>query len=114
MKPPILSDKEIKEIGSPYIAPTNAEWAIKPDHEYWRIHRLLKAQLDADVAYYEPLIQQVAREIFEEIEKLPLGISQHTFGLDHYDKEGNEIMTHQPDCLLCKFLKVKSKYGGQK
>jgi hypothetical protein len=41
----LLTDEDIKEIGSPYIVPTNEEWAIKPDHEYWRIQRLLKAQL---------------------------------------------------------------------
>jgi len=61
---------------------------------------IAKAQRDADVAYYEPLIQQarqetdaisytqgvldgerkVTNEIFEKIEK--------TYGLNHYDDEG--------------------------
>jgi len=59
------------------------------------VKRGMKAQRDADVAYYEPLIQtdaisytqgvldgerKVTNEIFEKIEK--------TYGLNHYDDEG--------------------------
>ena len=40
-KPPLLSDEEIKAIARPHIMPT------------WQIQRILQAQRDADVRFYE-------------------------------------------------------------
>jgi len=56
--------------------------------------------------------QGIINAVFHDIDKLPLGIAQHTFGLDHYDRCGNEIMVHQPDCIRCKYIRVKKKWGA--
>ena len=69
-----------------------------------------QGQRDTDVKWYEDRI----KSIFTDLEKLPLGISHHTRGLDHYDGEGNEVMKHQPDCLRCKYLRVKRRYTDVK
>lgn len=58
----------------------------------------------------QQVCQDTIRDIFDSIEKLSLGMNQHTFGLDHYDNCGNEVLTHQPDCLRCRFLTLKAKY----
>jgi len=121
MKPKILSDEEIKEIGSPYIVPTNDEWAIKPDHEYWRIQRLLTAQLDADVAHYEPLIQQVKEETKRDMdfewrnEKVPRIIQQAKSEVAR--EIFKEFLEHGVEAILHGekwYEDLKSKYGGQK
>ena len=67
-KPPVLSDKEMDKVkfdmGSP--------WGCVDRYTVGKA--IAEAQRDADVAHYEPIIEQakvdVAREIFEEIEKI--------------------------------------------
>jgi hypothetical protein len=131
MKPEILSDEQI----------TNAiDKAIieRRNITSWRV--TAQAQLDADVAYYEPLIQQakeetiqgiakalrnpkhplyqevikeiettiqqVAREIFEEVERERFAEPQYI------PQAGKEpvIITLTEDT----WQEIKSKYGGQK
>ncbi|MCK5236298.1 MAG: hypothetical protein KAR06_04855 [Deltaproteobacteria bacterium] len=70
----------------------------------------IKIQLEADQKAHDAVI----REIFERIEGLGLGIYHHSMAVDHYDNQGNEVMEHQPDCLKCKFEKIKHKYLGGK
>jgi hypothetical protein len=70
MKPPILSDEQLRK---------GYEWCYKLDTDEAGDFMLLssrsvaKLQLDADVAYYEPLIQQTKAEerarLKEEIKK---------------------------------------------
>jgi len=36
-----------------------------------------------------------------ELESLPLKLT-HSYAVDHYDKKGNEVLLHQPDCLRCR------------
>jgi len=94
MRPKILSDEQIERIyykkydeakafsekHATSLSPSNFNPNRPADRQrsFDVTHRevvygaIAQAQLDADVAYYEPLIQQakaeVAREIFEEIE----------------------------------------------
>jgi len=67
IKPEILSDEQIVIILDKAHKPCPMEFKDEP-----KIRAVAQAQLDVAVAHYEPLIQQarqeVAREIFEEIE----------------------------------------------
>jgi hypothetical protein len=96
MKPTILSDADIQALieGDIYLKYATDMSFIDDYPKGTKV--LLEAQLDADVAYYEPLIQQakaeVAREIFEAVEN---GESS-------------------PTCPCGCWQELKSKYGGQK
>jgi len=111
-KPKILSDEEIRMsclgegtywIGEKCETATDTEPVLMP-----QFHRVAQAQLDADVGYYEPLIQQakaeVAREIFEEIE-----LELVTWG-------GFSQQTQHQAAIINKnwWQSLKTKYGGQK
>jgi len=70
MKPDVLSDEERHKVWIPCETCSLKKWNVNNAtcmdcfaicHE--------QAQRDADVAYYEPIIQQAAREIFEEIDE---------------------------------------------
>jgi hypothetical protein len=90
-KPPILSDEQIRFLRD---ATNTQESKLLLGNTTILCERaIVQVQYDALVAYYEPLIQQVAREIFEEF-------------LEH----GIEVLLHGE-----KWYEVlKSKYtGGQ-
>jgi len=61
-KPDVLSEKQRQEFCIDLSAPGGYDEA-----EDWNIEGLLQAQRDADVAYYEPLIQHAKQEAKEEI-----------------------------------------------
>lgn len=116
-KPEILSDEQIQKMfdyASRQDQAFSAGMSNEPCEPETLMKRVAQAQRDADVAYYEPLIQQarreVAEEIFEKLECLGLGLASHQYGLDHYDKKGNEVMIHLPDCAKCRIERLKAKY----
>jgi predicted Ser/Thr protein kinase len=120
-KPQILSDEQIKKANERVLSrhgipcePITVEDVIRIGNklrlriiEEQNIERL-KAQLDAAVAYYEPLIQQarqeVADKIFEEIEAELVafeGFSQKT--------------QHQAAIINTNWYQsLKSRFGGKK
>jgi hypothetical protein len=158
MKPKILSEKELIEIIQPIFKATLNDGIVPMNWEEVKgkiakgfslaNKAAVKAQLDADVAYYEPLIQQeikeatrdafsriekidaaqqilkeklsnvelaiqqakseVAREIFEEIERHRSCDSwgNPTISLGFYNGTG-QILDDW-------YQSLKSKYGGQK
>ena len=42
----LLTDEEIEEAEDVFTPPTKEEWMQKPDHHYWRINKIIKAQRD--------------------------------------------------------------------
>jgi hypothetical protein len=118
-KPQILSEKQIGDLLD-----------IEEEYVYYcsdgsRKHTLncwpvVKAQLDADVAYYEPLIQQAKAEVAREIkERLRLSLVKNYCRTERCQSTYCRLCygTMNP---LCQFLEciigesLKSKYGGQK
>jgi hypothetical protein len=103
-KPPILSDEMIDRL-------CRIETRVAPDVVVETFipnplgRDIAQAQLDADVAYYEPLIQQaneVAREMIKDIESwkyVPVGT------------EWQASVNNFVDNLV---VALKSKYGGQR
>jgi len=67
-----------------------------------------QAQRDADVAYYEPIIQQakaeVARDIFGAFE------TKFLYYLAHPAGHGREGFQCPKWCLFCEFESLKDKY----
>jgi len=41
----VIDDEEMKKAEDVYSPPTKEEWAINPDHSYWRKQRILNVQL---------------------------------------------------------------------
>lgn len=95
-KPPVLTSDKVLEYfrkKSRQLPPFGTE-----------MHR--EIQQDADVAYYEPLIQQakteVVREMIEEIEKL-WGVSLKRYMCD-------KLTRPHAECRWCSYQSLKSKY----
>jgi hypothetical protein len=115
-KPQILSDKQIRDV----------IWHIWGHLDLTEIESrgvpsvIAQAQLDADVAYYEPLIQQAKAEVAREIkERLRLSLVKNYCRTERCQSTYCRLCygTMNP---LCQFLEciigesLKSKYGGQK
>ncbi len=64
----LLNDEALIKVEDLYTPPTKDEWAIKPDHMYWRRNRIARAQL----AHCEPLIRAEGihkgrRQVIDEV-----------------------------------------------
>ena len=63
----LLTEEEIKKAENIFVPPTPEEWAIKPDHQYWRDIRKLKAQRDLTASL---VIQEKDAECQQKLEAL--------------------------------------------
>jgi len=112
-KPPVLSEEQFSEWCQTHQVHCKGE-CLQVGNTYLCRQ---EAQRDADVAYYEPLIQQakeeVAREIFEEIENMELPESPIEMPTDKYDDavmDERIVFEHGARKYRQKVLAAKSKY----
>ncbi|MCJ7457409.1 MAG: hypothetical protein MUP17_00235 [candidate division Zixibacteria bacterium] len=114
-KPRILSEGDLDKLNTKWeeeyeaIEMTDAEWEMKR----WQL--IAQAHLDVATVYYEPLIQQVAREIFgvydcytkllgEEIDTLSSLAITHGW---------RSVRVKAGEKCRVDIQSLKSKYGGQ-
>ena len=55
----VLSVEETSKAEKVYLPPTREQWAVKQDHNYWRMQRVKKAQLKDAVRQFNEMLDGI-------------------------------------------------------